>query len=146
MQQPICRTQEIHWAPIFNNFVGTLDTRKETQNYLGPDNFSLCPQESESEEEEDEGKEKETAKSGPKHIDTEKEMLSLAAEAEQQGTHKGKGKKRGAEEVMERIAEKKKRAKEQAEAQKQWFDLKVNTSVYVTGLPDDIDEPQLAEV
>lgn len=57
-----------------------------------------------------------------------------------------KGKKRGAEEVMERIAEKKRKAVEQAEAQKQWFDLKVNTSVYVTGLPDDITESQLAEV
>ena len=58
----------------------------------------------------------------------------------------GKGSKRGAEEVMDRIAEKQKRAKEQAEAQKQWFNLKVNTSVYVTGLPDDITEVQLAEV
>ena len=97
-------------------------------------------QESESEEDTREGE-----KPGPKHIDTEKDMLGLA-EPEKQGSEKGKGKKRGAEEVMERIAEKKRKAKEQAEAQKQWFDLKVNTSVYVTGLPDDIDEAKLAEV
>lgn len=58
-----------------------------------------------------------------------------------------RGKKRGgAEEVFERIADKQKKAKMQEEAQKQWFDLKVNTSVYITGLPDDISEAQLAEV
>lgn len=60
---------------------------------------------------------------------------------------KGKGKaKRRPEDVMERIKDKQKKAKIQEDAQKQWFDLKVNTSVYVTGLPDDISEAQLAEV
>ena len=72
-------------------------------------------------------------------------MLELA-EAGKPGKDRGKGKKRGGEDVMERIAEKKRKAAEQAEAQKQWFNLKVNTSVYVTGLPDDVDEVQLAEV
>ena len=56
------------------------------------------------------------------------------------------GKKRAAESVMEREAKKAQRAKEQEEASKKWFDLKVNTSVYVTGLPDDVTEQQLAEV
>lgn len=27
-----------------------------------------------------------------------------------------------------------------------WFELKVNTSVYVTGLPDDVTAPQIVEV
>lgn len=102
-------------------------------------------QESESEEEEEKVDGKEGSLAGPKHIDTEKQMLELA-EAASAGKEKGKGKKRGGEEVMERIAEKKRKAAEQAEAQKHWFDLKVNTSVYVTGLPDDVDESQLAEV
>lgn len=105
-------------------------------------------QDSEAENEEDnEGneKDKEKQQQGPKHIDTEKEILEIA-EVAGMGGEKGKGKKRSAADVMERIAEKKKKAKEQAEAQKQWFDLKKNTSIYVTGLPDDIDEPQLAEV
>ena len=61
------------------------------------------------------------------------------------GRKRARGKKKG-EDVVERIAEKKRKAAEQAEAQKNWFDLKVNTSVYVTGLPDDVDEGQLAEV
>ena len=100
-------------------------------------------QESESEEDKEDGKEK--AKAAPKHIDTEKQMLELA-EAANTGKEKSKVKKKGGEDVMERIAEKKRKAAEQAEAQKNWFDLKVNTSVYVTGLPDDVDEGQLAEV
>ena len=77
---------------------------------------------------------------------TSTSATSAPAQAPGMGAKVGKGTKRGAEEVMDRIAEKQKRAKEQAEAQKQWFDLKVNTSVYVTGLPDDITEVQLAEV
>ena len=101
-------------------------------------------QDSESEED-DEAAGKEASKAVPKKIDTEKDILELA-EAGKQGIDKSKGKKRGAENVMERIAEKKRKAQEQAEAQKQWFDLKVNTSVYVTGLPDDIEEAELAEV
>ena len=47
---------------------------------------------------------------------------------------------------MERIAEKQKRAKEEAEASKQWFEMKQNTSVYVTGLPDDVTPEEMAEV
>ena len=43
-------------------------------------------------------------------------------------------------------AERKKREKEQKEKKAAWFDLKVNTSVYVTGLPDDVTEAEFAEV
>ncbi|KAK9820468.1 hypothetical protein WJX72_010675 [[Myrmecia] bisecta] len=57
---------------------------------------------------------------------------------------KGAG-KRGAE-VIEREKEKQKRAKEEAEKQAQWFDLKINTSVYVTGLPEDVTVPDIVAV
>jgi len=110
-------------------------------------------QESSSEDEaQEDGKGK---KKAPRHIDTQKQMLELEEQAQVKGEGggegeaaggKGEGKKRGAEAVMERIAEKQKRAKEDAEKKKQWFDIKVNTSVYVSGLPDDITEGQLAEV
>jgi hypothetical protein len=104
-------------------------------------------QASSSEDEADEGGKE---KKPPRHIDTQKQMLELEEGSQSKGEGealgKGKGKKRGAEAVMERIAEKQKRAKEEAEKKKQWFDIKVNTSVYVSGLPDDITEGQLAEV
>ena len=47
---------------------------------------------------------------------------------------------------MERQANRLQRAKEQEEASKRWFDLKVNTSVYITGLPEDVTEQKLADV
>jgi HIV Tat-specific factor 1 len=51
-----------------------------------------------------------------------------------------------AESVMEKHLEKQKRARESAEAQAAWFDLKKNTSVYITGLPDDATEAEIAQV
>lgn len=39
-----------------------------------------------------------------------------------------------------------KRAKEVHESQQGWFDLKKNTSVYVTGLPDDVTEAEVVHV
>ena len=47
---------------------------------------------------------------------------------------------------MEKHLEKQKRARESAEAQAAWFDLKKNTSVYITGLPDDATEAEIAQV
>ena len=35
--------------------------------------------------------------------------------------------------------------KEAKEAKQGWFDLKKNTSVYVTGLPEDVTEAEVAE-
>ena len=57
-------------------------------------------------------------------------------------------KRDAAEAVLEKRREKAKKAKEAAEAAqpKAWFDLKINTSVYVTGLPDDVTEMELAQV
>ena len=77
-----------------------------------------------------------------------------SAEARQQGgastsapSGAGKGKRKAmtAEDVMAKHAEKGRKARE-AEKQATWFDLKVNTSVYVTGLPDDVMETEVAEV
>ncbi|KAK9862843.1 hypothetical protein WJX84_004994 [Apatococcus fuscideae] len=65
------------------------------------------------------------------------------------GAMNGAGSKRdAAEAVLEKRKEKAKKAKEAAEAAqpKAWFDLKINTSVYVTGLPDDVTEMELAQV
>ncbi len=48
------------------------------------------------------------------------------------------------------LQEKAKRAKEAAEKERlqeqTWCDVKVTTSVYVTGLPDDVTEEELAQV
>lgn len=46
---------------------------------------------------------------------------------------------------MAKHAERQKRALE-ADKPKEWFELKVNTSVYVTALPDDVTEAEFAEV
>lgn len=43
------------------------------------------------------------------------------------------------------VIAKHKRARE-AEKKAAWFDLKVNTSVYITGLPEDATEAEVAEV
>jgi hypothetical protein len=42
--------------------------------------------------------------------------------------------------------ERAKKAKEAAEKEQTWFEPKVNTSVYVTGLPSDVTEAELAQV
>ncbi len=42
--------------------------------------------------------------------------------------------------------EKAKRAKEAAQREQTWFEMKVNTSVYVTGLPSDATDAELAQV
>ncbi len=47
---------------------------------------------------------------------------------------------------MEKHREKQKRARESAEEQAKWFEVKVNTSVYITGLPDDATEGEVAQV
>ena len=111
----------------------------------------LCKQEEEEEgEEKAEAEDKEAAQPQSSQPSAPNGATSTSAGRDEAGhstRHSARhGKKRGPEDVFERIADKQKKAKMQAEAQKQWFDLKVNTSVYVTGLPDDISEAQLAEV
>ena len=59
---------------------------------------------------------------------------------------KAQRKAEGAAAVLEKHAERQKRAREAAEKQAQWFDMKVNTSVYVTGLPEDVTEAELLQV
>lgn len=81
-----------------------------------------------------------------------KNVLSAAGSNGNNGSGKGEAdadadrKKTGAESVLEKHQERQKRAREQAEAQAQWFDLKENTSVYMTGLPDDVTEAEIAQV
>ncbi|EFN59448.1 hypothetical protein CHLNCDRAFT_138015 [Chlorella variabilis] len=57
----------------------------------------------------------------------------------------GGGDKRGAQEAaLEHAREKSKKAK--ASQPQGWFDLKINTNVYVTGLPEDVSEAEIVEV
>ena len=53
-------------------------------------------------------------------------------------------KKGAAESVLEKHAERAKRAREAAE--EKWRDLKHITSVYISGLPDDATEDEIAKV
>ena len=59
---------------------------------------------------------------------------------------KGKGKKRSGEDIIEREKERSKKAKEAASQKAEWFELKQNTSVYVSGLPSDVTEEEVAQV
>jgi len=58
----------------------------------------------------------------------------------------GKGKKRSGEDIIEREKERAKKAKEEAIKKAEWFELKQNTSVYVSGLPSDVTEGEVAQV
>lgn len=58
----------------------------------------------------------------------------------------GKGKKRSGEDIIEREKERSKKAKEAATQKAEWFELKQNTSVYVSGLPSDVTEEEVAQV
>jgi HIV Tat-specific factor 1 len=49
------------------------------------------------------------------------------------------------EAALEAAKERAKKAKEHRESQSGWFDLKKNTSVYVTGLPGDVTAAEVAE-
>ena len=54
-----------------------------------------------------------------------------------------------AENAIEKELERRKKHKEKQEANAKpegWFDLKTNTSVYVTGLPDDVEVEEVKEV
>ena len=59
---------------------------------------------------------------------------------------KCKGKKRSGEDIIEREKERSKKAKEAATRKAEWFELKQNTSVYVSGLPSDVTEEEVAQV
>ena len=80
--------------------------------------------------------------------DEEKEGGKGAAagdDAEGGGGKKG-GKRDAREAALEAARERAKRAKANADANQGWFDLKKNTSVYVTGIPDDATIQEVAEV
>ena len=73
--------------------------------------------------------------------------VPTTADGDQQGETKKRkpgDKVKTAADVIAKHAEKSKREREAKE--RKWFDLKVNTSVYVTGLPEDITETEFAEV
>jgi HIV Tat-specific factor 1 len=75
------------------------------------------------------------------------EAEAEAAEDDEKGIAKNNGnKKRTARDAaLEAAKERAKKAKEHRESQQGWFDLKKNTSVYVTGLPDDVTVAEIAE-
>lgn len=65
------------------------------------------------------------------------------------GERKGKGKgskKRSGEDIIEREKDRAKKAKEAAVKKAEWFELKQNTSVYVSGLPSDVTEEEIGQV
>ena len=66
------------------------------------------------------------------------------APAEEGGQAAQERKKGAAESVLEKHAERAKRAREAAE--EKWRDLKHVTSVYISGLPDDATEDEIAKV
>lgn len=71
---------------------------------------------------------------------------AAAAPAKEAGKEGGKGKKRSGEDIIEREKERSKKAKEDATRKSEWFELKQNTSVYVSGLPSDVTEEEVAQV
>lgn len=47
--------------------------------------------------------------------------------------------------AITKAAERAKKAREAEEAKQKWFELKKNTSVYITGLPEDLTEHEMIE-
>ena len=91
----------------------------------------------------------EEEKDGPPTSADPAESASAAAEpaaAQEAGKQGGKGKKRSGEDIIEREKERSKKAKEAATKKAEWFELKQNTSVYVSGLPSDVTEEEVAQV
>lgn len=78
----------------------------------------------------------------------EAEAAAAAKALEEEKEKEAAGKKRKAQEVIDKHKERSKRAKEAAEADKNqgWFEVKNNTSVYATGLPWDVTVEEVAEV
>ena len=80
-------------------------------------------------------------------VDEEKAKAAAGATAAKEaGKQGGKGKKRSGEDIIEREKERSKKAKEAATKKAEWFELKQNTSVYVSGLPSDVTEEEVAQV
>ena len=73
-----------------------------------------------------------------------KATLDKTADEEKKG--KDKGKKRSGEDIIEREKDRAKKAKEAAAQKAEWFELKQNTSVYISGLPSDVTEEEVAQV
>lgn len=72
---------------------------------------------------------------------------AAAADTEAKGKGKGKGsKKRSGEEIIEKEKDRAKKAKEDAAKKVEWFELKQNTSVYISGLPSDVTEEEVVQV
>lgn len=74
------------------------------------------------------------------------QSAAAPAAAKEAGKEGGKGKKRSGEDIIEREKERSKKAKEDATRKAEWFELKQNTSVYVSGLPSDVTEEEVAQV
>lgn len=87
---------------------------------------------------------------GPTTSGAQGEVAQAAAQApaaaKEAGKEGGKGKKRSGEDIIEREKERSKKAKEDATRKAEWFELKQNTSVYVSGLPSDVTEEEVAQV
>jgi len=80
-------------------------------------------------------------------VPPEEEASGSKAKAGPNSTKEGgKGKKRSGEDIIEREKERSKKAKEAATQKAEWFELKQNTSVYVSGLPSDVTEEEVAQV
>lgn len=74
------------------------------------------------------------------------QAAAVPAAAKEGSKEGGKGKKRSGEDIIEREKERSKKAKEDATRKAEWFELKQNTSVYVSGLPSDVTEEEVAQV
>lgn len=74
------------------------------------------------------------------------QAATAPAAAKDVGKEGGKGKKRSGEDIIEREKERSKKAKDDASRKAEWFELKQNTSVYVSGLPSDVTEEEVAQV
>ena len=74
------------------------------------------------------------------------QAATAPAAAKEVSKEGGKGKKRSGEDIVEREKERSKKAKEDASRKAEWFELKQNTSVYVSGLPSDVTEEEVAQV
>ncbi|KAL4524862.1 hypothetical protein Ndes2526B_g07047 [Nannochloris sp. 'desiccata'] len=81
-------------------------------------------------------------------IENEEEKAAEAGDVEEGNavaTEKSSGKRTARDAALEAAKERAKKAKAHRESQQGWFDLKKNTSVYVTGLPGDVTVAEIAE-
>lgn len=84
----------------------------------------------------------------PENDDGNGEINPNSTELETDTSEENKGKRRTKlqESALLVAQERAKKARAAQEGQQHWFDLKKNTSVYVTGLPSDVTENEMVEV